>query len=107
MSAKIQSKEPLLNILSQLFYILNGNGHQMQAEFLDQLTRDLELGNIAKFVDDINSSEFWGGSGAVWEVELKGKDRRSFDNKLKELIVLMREGGFLGAMAKSVYKLIS
>jgi hypothetical protein len=58
------------------------------------------------FIDNINSVNMWGGSGAVWEVYFENQDiQRKFNFEILELINLMEKTKILGSGIKPLKKL--
>lgn len=75
--------------------------------FLFNDLTDLLASNQDKFVEKINSVEFWGGSGAVWEIEITDPEKASrFNNLILLLLNEMKAQDILGKRASSVRKVL-
>lgn len=92
----------LINIKSQL----NVFEHKGQIEFLDLLLFHLNNQNYFEFHKSLLSADMWGGSGAVWEVEIFDKNKMILVQKyIIDLINLMEECKIKKMSIKSIRKL--
>ena len=93
-------------ILSKITNILERTQNFEQASYLIQLVDLLDESSIDEFVNKLNTSECWGGSGAVWEVQhnFNNKTNKEFKQLLLEILKLMKEENIMGKRAKSVFK---
>ncbi len=103
----ITNKEEFVQNLSDILDILKANNFNGQVIVVEEARNDLLKDDNQKFLKSINSVDFWGGSGAVWEVG-------DFDNKIEEskfqrqiiqLTDLMKQIGIRNRGAYSVAKL--
>ena len=99
-------RENFLVIFSRLLSILCEANLPSQAEVvrkLEILSRDKK--NM-EFVEQLNSIDMWGGSGAVWEVHIKDdRNAREFETEMIKLINLMERANVLGRGVKPIRKL--
>ena len=85
--AEAQSYRPILTKLSKY---LMASDHEGQALFINKLIELIDKEDLTLFVKMINTVDMWGGSGAVWEVDIRDKDlSRKFEREIINLIDLM------------------
>lgn len=100
------TKSKYLDTLKNIETILRKGELFGQANVVENLTQNLETEDYQIFIDDINSVNMWGGSGAVWEVYFKNKNlQRKFNFEMLELINLMEKTMVLGSGIKPLKKL--
>lgn len=100
------SKHRYLNTLKNIEIILRNEGLFSQANVIDNLTQNLIAEDYQIFINDINSVDMWGGSGAVWEVHFENKTlQRKFNIEMIELINLMKITKVLGSGIEPLKKL--
>ncbi|ESU18449.1 hypothetical protein FCR2A7T_29750 [Flavobacterium cauense R2A-7] len=77
-----------------------------QANVIKSIAENLLNNDYLKFIEEINSINMWGGSGAVWEVYFHNEDsQRRFHFDMLELIKLMEKTKILGNGIKPLRKL--
>jgi hypothetical protein len=84
--------EAARGIVGEIAELLRRYGYDEMATYADRLTREADS---AEFWDGVSGIEFWGGSGAVWEVppfnlthpqaERASHDYRRFRERMVEL----------------------
>lgn len=100
------SKSKYLDTLKNIEEILRKGESHSQANVLENLSRNLITEDYQMFLDNINSVNMWGGSGAVWEVYFENKNlQRNFNFEMLELINLMEKTKVLGSGIKPLKKL--
>jgi hypothetical protein len=100
------SKSKYLDTLKNIEVILRNGKLHSQANVLENLSQNLKTEDYRIFLDEINSVNMWGGSGAVWEVYFEDKNlQRKFSFEMLELINLMEKTTVLGRGIKPLKKL--
>jgi hypothetical protein len=100
------AKSKYLDTLKNIETILRKGELFGQANVVENLMQNLETEDYQIFIDDINSVNMWGGSGAVWEVYFENKNlQRKFNFEMLELINLMEKTMVLGSGIKPLKKL--
>jgi hypothetical protein len=100
------SKSKYLETLKNIEVILRKGELESQANVLENLSQNLITEDYRIFLDEINSVNMWGGSGAVWEVYFEDKNlQRKFSFEMLELINLMEKTTVLGSGIKPLKKL--
>ncbi|MCZ8023215.1 MAG: hypothetical protein O9294_15735 [Cytophagales bacterium] len=96
-----------IEIISNIINVLKDESYLSQTDFLVHLIDSINRENFEKFIQDINSEILWGGSGAIWEIEMRDSKKQDIlMRNLADLIRQMKNLNMLGKRAKSVYKLI-
>lgn len=99
-------KEDYLIIFENIVKILRNGELYGQAEVVENIANILVENDYPKFEKEINSVDMWGGSGAVWEVDLRDESlQQKFNVKMLALIVLMERTKILGGGIKPLKKL--
>jgi hypothetical protein len=100
------AKSKYLDTLKNIEIILRQGELFGQANVVENLMQNLIAEDYQIFVNDINSVNMWGGSGAVWEVYFEDKNlQRKFSFEMLELINLMEKTTVLGSGIKPLKKL--
>ncbi|OOV25073.1 hypothetical protein BXU11_16105 [Flavobacterium sp. LM5] len=100
------AKSKYLDTLKNIETILRKGELFGQANVVENLMQNLETEDYQIFIDDINSVNMWGGSGAVWEVYFENKNlQRKFNFEMLELINIMEKTMVLGSGIKPLKKL--
>ncbi|HEX7906388.1 MAG TPA: hypothetical protein VF487_21085 [Chitinophagaceae bacterium] len=99
-------RESYLIILTNLVQILSNASLIAQAQVAQTLIGLLEQQKDEQFIKFLNGVDMWGGSGAVWEVNIEevGKNRE-FEMEIIKLIDLMKETNILGKGIKPIRKI--
>src|SRR5690606_34772381 len=89
--------ESFLIILIKIAQILNKANLTTQNQVVENLVDLVSQQNDEQFIKLLNSSDMWGGSGAVWEVYIEDNDcAREFETEMIKLINLMEGQNVLG-----------
>jgi hypothetical protein len=100
------AKSKYLDTLKNIEAILRKGELFGQENVVKNLMQDLITEDYQIFIDNINSVNMWGGSGAVWEVYFENQDlQRKFNFEMLELINLMEKTKILGSGIKPLKKL--
>jgi hypothetical protein len=100
------AKSKYLDTLKNIEVILRKGELFGQANVVENLMQNLITEDYQIFIDDINSVNMWGGSGAVWEVYFENKNlQQKFNFEMLELINLMEKTKILGSGIKPLKKL--
>ena len=100
------AKTKYLDTLKNIEVILRKDELFGQANVVVNLMQKLIAEDYQIFVNDINSVNMWGGSGAVWEVYFENKTlQRKFNFEMLELINLMEKTKILRSGIKPLKKL--
>ena len=95
-----------LDTLKKIEAILRKGELFGQENVVKNLMQNLITEDYQIFIDNINSVNMWGGSGAVWEVCFENQDlQRKFNFEILELINLMEKTKILGSGIKPLKKL--
>ena len=77
-----------------------------QANYVEKTLENLKSENYEKFKKEIKSVNFWGGSGAVWEVYFEDKKlEKKFSVEMIKLIDLMEKSKISNSSIKPLKKL--
>lgn len=100
------AKSKYLDTLKNIKVILKKGELFGQANVVENLIQNLITEDYQIFIDNINSVNMWGGSGAVWEVYFENQDlQRKFNFEMLELINLMGKTKILENGIKPLKKL--
>lgn len=100
------AKSKYLDTLKNIEVILRKGEFFGQANVVENLIQNLITEDYQNFIDNINSVNMWGGSGAVWEVYFENQDvQRRFNFEMLELINVMEKTKILGSGIKPLKKL--
>lgn len=100
------AKSKYLDTLKNIEAILRKGELFGQENVVKNLMQNLITEDYQIFIDNINSVNMWGGSGAVWEVYFENQDlQRKFNFEMLELINLMEKTKILGSGIKPLKKL--
>jgi len=100
------AKSEYLDTLKNIEAILRKGELFGQENVVKNLMQNLITEDYQIFIDNINSVNMWGGSGAVWEVYFENQDlQRKFNFEMLELINLMEKTKILGSGIKPLKKL--
>ncbi len=100
------AKSKYLDTLKNIEEILRKGELFGQENVVKNLMHNLITEDYQIFIDNINSVNMWGGSGAVWEVYFENQDlQRKFNFEMLELINLMEKTKILGSGIKPLKKL--
>lgn len=101
-----QYRDDFFSILMTLFDHLKKNGHNSQADFIEELIQLLNQENFSLFIQSLNGVNMWGGAGAVWEVYIEDKESsKEFEKSVIKLINIMEQTKILGKGIKPIRKL--
>ena len=77
-----------------------------QANYVEKTLESLKSENYEEFKKEIKSVNFWGGSGAVWEVYFEDKKlEKKFSVEMIKLIDLMEKSKISNSSIKPLKKL--
>lgn len=98
----------LIRILIEFLSSVDGGSYFEQMNYLQRVIDLNESKDTSVFIEQINSSELWGGSGSVWESEygMTTEQRNRFENILLQLLLSMKEKNILEKRAKKVLKVL-
>ena len=100
------TKSKYLDTLKNMEAILRKGELFGQENVVKNLIKNLITEDYQIFIDNINSVDMWGGSGAVWEVYFENQDlQHKFNFEMLELINLMEKTKILGSGIKPLKKL--
>jgi hypothetical protein len=100
------AKSKYLDTLKNIEAILRKGKLFGQENVVKNLMQNLITEDYQIFIDNINSVNMWGCSGAVWEVYFENQDlQRKFNFEMLELINLMEKTKILGSGIKPLKKL--
>ena len=95
-----------LQTLTNIENVLREGEIYPQANFVEIAIESLKSKNYAKFETEIKSVNFWGGSGAVWEVYFENpKLQKKFNLEMLKLISLMEKAKISNNSIRSLKKL--
>lgn len=95
-----------LQTLTNIENILNEGEIYPQANIVEITKEILKNKNYAKFETEIKSVNFWGGSGAVWEVYFENpKLQKKFNLEMIKLINLMEKAKISNSSIRPLKKL--
>lgn len=101
----MDSFSELNRVLLRLLNSLSKLGLSAQAEFISHLIDLLHSNNRTELIRKINDVELWGGSGAIWEVDIiDPSEKEHFYSILRELVDEMENENILGKRAKLIGK---
>lgn len=79
-------------VLIDLKEILSKHNLASQEIIIDNSLLSLEEENYNTFIELLNSNEYWGTAGAIWEIYIEdSKDKAFFNNSIIKLIDLMNK----------------
>lgn len=79
-------------VLIDLKEILSKHNLASQEIIIDNSLLSLEEENYNTFIELLNSNEYWGAAGAIWEIYIEdSKDKAFFNNSIIKLIDLMNK----------------
>ncbi|MFM7851220.1 MAG: hypothetical protein ACKO96_04710 [Flammeovirgaceae bacterium] len=97
----------LRSILAGISTMLEKDSHIDQMIFLSRLIDKIGQTN-SDFIHDLNSENFWGGSGSILDIEFNDPlDKTRLKSLLKELLIFLSKAGILGKRARSANRLLS
>ena len=100
------AKSKYLDTLKNIEVILKKGKLFGQANVVENLIQNLITEDYQIFIDNINSVNMWGGSGAVWEVYFENQGlQQKFNFEMLKLINLMEKTKILGSGIKPLKKL--
>lgn len=98
-------RQEFLSILERLEKTLTDQEHDGQAEIVKKSIQLLLNNDVDFFIKSINGVDFWGGSGAVWEVGILNDEvSYEFENEIIRLIDLMQRSKIFNRKIKSIKK---
>lgn len=101
------TRENFLIILTKLIQILSKENLTAQAQVVKTLVDLLSQKKEDEFIKLLNSIDMWGGSGAVWEVNIEDDyTAREFELEMIRLIDLMQKINVLGKGIKPIQKIL-
>lgn len=81
-----------IETLNSIEIVLREGEIYPQANYVEKTMESLKNGNYEEFEKELKSVNFWGGSGAVWEVYFEDKNlQKKFSLEMIKLIDLMEE----------------
>jgi uncharacterized protein YfaS (alpha-2-macroglobulin family) len=88
----IQKKEELETSLKKIISILDQSNNSPQARVMESALNSLKTNNEKEFTEISKSVDLWGGSGAVWEVNIEDKAlSKTFYFELLKFTELLKE----------------
>ena len=82
--------DALVAALQAIHTLLVKHNHPGQARVIEELL-SMYRTNIQQFCTSVTSVDVWGGSGAVWDVDIQGADRFAFRSSVIALAHAMDE----------------
>ncbi len=96
LTISLSDKEEYEVLFSTIRDLLNNSGNEGQALVIENLMNLLSIEITDDFLKLINSVDMWGGSGAVWEVNIDDENKyKCFQQAIINLIDLMERTGVL------------
>ena len=103
---ELEKTECYLSILKNINTILELSNNLPQALVVNKLVVLLQQNNNDTFIDSINSVDFWGGSGSIWEVFIEDINlSEKFRKEIINLIDVMESNDILKRNIKPIRKL--
>jgi hypothetical protein len=97
----------IVNLLDNLIELLLQNNSLSQVEFLKSFKTNIIDKNLTEINQKYNSTEFWGGSGALWEVGFESEKTQVVFNKyLYKLICILENCNLRSKGSKSVKRIL-
>jgi hypothetical protein len=104
----IQRKEELKVDINDIISILKATGHSPQATIMESALIALEMNNDLEFIRISKSIDIWGGSGAVWEVNIDDISLlKRFYNKLLNFCDILIENNIKNHWIRSRMNLLN
>ncbi len=101
-----KEKENFSEMLDIIHRILLNSKNGGQADVVNGLLEYISKNQDQEFIRHLNGVDMWGGSGAVWEVDIQDEESAErFEAKMVDLIDLMEQTGIMGRGIKPVRKL--
>ena len=86
------NRNEYLKVLGSLENTLRIGNHFGQADVVENVISNLEKNEFDTFLKEIKSINFWGGSGAVWEVYFEDENlEKRFNTTMIDLITLIQK----------------
>jgi len=105
-------EEKFIKSIDEIYRFLNDidpSAYFEQINYLLLLIELIQTKQYDTFFKNINNSELWGGSGAIWESEygMSVEQRKVFTKLLLDLLIILKETNKINKRAKSILKYLS
>ena len=99
-------KPNYIETLNNIENVLREGKIYPQANYVEKTIGSLKSEDYEEFEKELKSVNFWGGSGAVWEVYFEDKQlQRKFNSEMIKLIILMEKAKISNSSIRPLKKL--
>lgn len=94
-------------ILQKILDILIDEHHGAHANIVHKTLNLIYQNSVIEFINEINTINFWGGSGAIWEIKILNKDNEEiFYDSLINLLLEMENDKILNPKFRNTLNIL-
>jgi len=96
-------KDSIEATLKTIIKLLSEYSYPCQADYMEKVLKTVVNNNKPEFESISNTKDIWGGSGAVWEVYIKDRDKEvEFQRAMIKFIGLLNDNGIRNYGIRSI-----